>query len=200
MSAAQRLDEVFGLPEGSEVYVLNDFKSSAYDAVRLFETWASTSFAISRFTPVRRMKVLRARLSRLANTTINVTICRGALKRRISTMKVEMIYLSQEDVIRCGGMSMDKAIDDWETDKHRMGDTMAYMFRDGKIDDSRIDASVSDLVAGRKSGRDNDDQLTYTCNVGLGLYDVAIAARVYQYAKENGIGQKLKLWDEPIMV
>ena len=23
-------------------------------------------------------------------------------------MKVEMIYLSQEDVIRCGGMSMDK--------------------------------------------------------------------------------------------
>lgn len=26
-------------------------------------------------------------------------------------MKVEMIYLSQEDVIRCGGMSMDKAID-----------------------------------------------------------------------------------------
>lgn len=52
-------------------------------------------------------------------------------------------------------------IDDWETDKHRMGDTMAYMFRDGKIDDSRIDASVSDLVAGRKSGRDNDDQLTY---------------------------------------
>ena len=29
-------------------------------------------------------------------------------------MKVEMIYLSQEDVIRCGGMSMDKAIDDLE--------------------------------------------------------------------------------------
>ena len=36
-----------------------------------------------------------------------------------------------------------------------------------------------------KSGRDNDDQLTYTCNVGLGLYDVAIAARVYQYAKKS---------------
>ena len=45
--------------------------------------WASTSSAISRFTPVRRMMVLRARLSRLANTTINVTICRGALKKII---------------------------------------------------------------------------------------------------------------------
>ena len=44
MSAAQRLDEVFGLPEGSEVYVLNDFKSSAYDAVRLFETLGLNQF------------------------------------------------------------------------------------------------------------------------------------------------------------
>ena len=91
-------------------------------------------------------------------------------------------------------------IDDWETDKHRMGDTMAYMYRDGKIDDSRIDASVSDLVMGRKRGRDDDSQLTYSCNVGLGLYDVAIAARVYRYAKEHGVGQKLRLWDTPAMV
>ena len=44
MSAAQRLDEVFGLPEGSEMYVLNDFKSSAYDAVRLFETLSLNQF------------------------------------------------------------------------------------------------------------------------------------------------------------
>lgn len=29
-------------------------------------------------------------------------------------MKVEMIYLSQEDVIRCGGMSMDKASTIWK--------------------------------------------------------------------------------------
>ena len=114
---------------------------------------------------------------------------------------VSVAHLGANEVAEELFLRADKVvIDDWEPDKHRMGDTMAYMFRDGKIDDSRIDASVSDLVAGRKSGRDNDDQLTYTCNVGLGLYDVAIAARVNQYAKENGIGQKLKLWDEPIMV
>ena len=91
-------------------------------------------------------------------------------------------------------------VDDWETDKHRMGDTMAYMFRDGLIDDSRVDASVADLVIGRKRGRDDDSQLTYSCNVGLGLYDVAIASRIYHYAKENGIGQSLTLWNEPAMV
>lgn len=91
-------------------------------------------------------------------------------------------------------------IDDWETDKHRMGDTIAYMYRDGKIDDSKISGSVSDLISGNKKGRDNDDQLTYSCNVGLGLYDIAIAARVYRYALQHGIGEKLVLWKEPAMV
>ena len=51
MSATQRLDEVFGLPEGSEVYVLNDFKSSAYDAVRLFETLGLNQFRYIPFYP-----------------------------------------------------------------------------------------------------------------------------------------------------
>lgn len=51
MSAAQRLDEVFGLPEGSEMYVLNDFKSSAYDAVRLFETLGLNQFHYIPFYP-----------------------------------------------------------------------------------------------------------------------------------------------------
>lgn len=130
-------------------------------------------------------------------TTATKPIIHGAeIKKGVYVAHLGNNEVDEELILRADKV----VIDDWETDKHRMGDTMAYMFRDGKIDDSRIDASVSDLVAGRKSGRDNDDQLTYTCNVGLGLYDVAIAARVYQYAKENGIGQKLKLWDEPIMV
>lgn len=47
----QRLDEVFGLPEGSEMYVLNDFKSSAYDAVRLFETLGLNQFRYIPFYP-----------------------------------------------------------------------------------------------------------------------------------------------------
>ena len=51
MSAAQRLDEVFGLLEGSEMYVLNDFKSSAYDAVRLFETLGLNQFRYIPFYP-----------------------------------------------------------------------------------------------------------------------------------------------------
>lgn len=176
--------------------------------VRLNEEHAEKVYMIREVTAIQKLNMdVQAASDRLATiesgdilvtaTTATEPIIHGAEIKKV----VYVAHLGDNEVDEELILRADKVvIDDWETDKHRMGDTMAYMFRDGKIDDSRIDASVSDLVAGRKSGRDNDDQLTYTCNVGLGLYDVAIAARVYQYAKGNGIGQKLKLWDEPIMV
>ena len=112
-----------------------------------------------------------------------------------------VVHLGDNEVDEELVLKADKiVIDDWETDKHRMGDTMAYLYRDGKIDDSRINASVADLVVGRHPGRENDDELTYTCNVGLGIYDVAIATRIYRYALENGVGQELTLWDTPALI
>ncbi|MBD9251901.1 hypothetical protein EGR95_03260 [bacterium] len=176
--------------------------------VRLNEEHAEKVYMIREVTAIQKLNMdVQAASDRLATiesgdilvtaATATEPIIHGAeIKKGVYVAHLGDNEVDEELILRADKV----VIDDWETDKHRMGDTMAYMFRDGKIDDSRIDASVSDLVAGRKSGRDNDDQLTYTCNVGLGLYDVAIAARVYQYAKENGIGQKLKLWDEPIMV
>ena len=50
-------------------------------------------------------------------------------------------------VVHIGGNEVDDELiykadkivcDDWETDKHRMGDTLAYMFHDGKIGDDKI--------------------------------------------------------------
>ena len=262
MSAAQRLDEVFGLPRGSAVIVLNDPETKVSIAIMdgtlisAIRTGAVTGVCAKYMVPSRsktvglfgagpqcktQLMALKASLPQLEKAYVydlsreSGKICGGDVAKAehgraggerppctiesgdilvTATTATEPIIHGAEIkkgvyVAHLGNNEVDEelilradkvVIDDWETDKHRMGDTMAYMFRDGKIDDSRIDARASDLVAGRKSGRDNDDQLTYTCNVGLGLYDVAIAAHVYQYAKENGIGQKLKLWDEPIMM
>ena len=263
MSAAQRLDEIFGLPRGSAVIVLNDPETKVPIAIMdgtlisAIRTGAVTGVCAKYMAPSRsktvglfgagpqcktQLMALKASLPQLekayvydlsreraekfaAEMSQKLNMDVQAASDRLATIEsgdilvtattatepiihgaeikkgVYVAHLGNNEVDEELILRADKVvIDDWETDKHRMGDTMAYMFRDGKIDDSGIDASVSDLAAGRKSGRDNDDQLTYTCNVGLGLYDVAIAARVYQYAKENGIGQKLKLWDEPIMV
>lgn len=109
-------------------------------------------------------------------------------------------------IAHIGGMEVDydliyKAdkivIDDWEISKHRLGDTLSVMAAENLIGDDRIYASVGDVVCGHKRGRENCDEIIYTSNVGLGTYDIAVAARIYKYALANGIGSKITLWNDP---
>lgn len=56
-----------------------------------------------------------------------------------------------------------------------------------------IYASVGELVAGKKPGRENAQEKTMTCNLGLALDDMATAPMVYQRAIERKIGTWLEL-------
>ena len=56
-----------------------------------------------------------------------------------------------------------------------------------------IYASVGELVAGKKVGRQSARERTMTCNLGLALDDMATAPIVYRRASERGIGTWLPL-------
>ena len=56
-----------------------------------------------------------------------------------------------------------------------------------------IYASVGELVAGLKRGRENAKEKTFTCNLGLALDDMATAPIVLKRATERGVGTWLKL-------
>lgn len=56
-----------------------------------------------------------------------------------------------------------------------------------------IYATVGELVAGKKHGRENAKERTMTCNLGLALDDMATAPIVYKRAVERGIGKWLEL-------
>jgi len=56
-----------------------------------------------------------------------------------------------------------------------------------------IYASLGELVAGKKRGRDNAQEKTMACNLGLALDDMATAPIVYKRAAERGIGTLLEL-------
>lgn len=56
-----------------------------------------------------------------------------------------------------------------------------------------IYASVGELVAGKKRGRENDTERTITCNLGLALDDMATAPIVYKRAMERKTGTWLTL-------
>ena len=51
---------------------------------------------------------------------------------------------------------------------------------------------IHDIVGGRLSGRDNDDQITLFESQGLALEDIAACDRIVQLARENGKGSALK--------
>ena len=56
-----------------------------------------------------------------------------------------------------------------------------------------IHADLGELVIGSKSGRQNPEERTAACNLGLALDDMAVAPTVYRRAVEKGIGTQLPL-------
>jgi len=54
-------------------------------------------------------------------------------------------------------------------------------------------ADLGEIVAGKKPGRQTDEERTISINLGLALDDMATAILVYNKAKENGIGLQLEL-------
>jgi ornithine cyclodeaminase/alanine dehydrogenase len=56
-----------------------------------------------------------------------------------------------------------------------------------------IHATVGELVAGKKPGREHPRERTMTCNLGLALDDMATAPIVYRRAIERGIGTWLEM-------
>ena len=54
-------------------------------------------------------------------------------------------------------------------------------------------ADLGEIVAGKKPGREADSERIAAINLGLALDDMATAIRIYQRAKEKGIGKELPL-------
>jgi len=56
-----------------------------------------------------------------------------------------------------------------------------------------IHADLGELVVGKKPGRETDEEITITANLGLAIDDMAVAPMLYRMALEKGLGTKLPL-------
>lgn len=52
----------------------------------------------------------------------------------------------------------------------------------------------SEIVAGKVSGRSDEKEITLFKSIGIASEDVATAARVYELAKEKGVGREVPMW------
>lgn len=63
----------------------------------------------------------------------------------------------------------------------------------GAFKREQVHATLAEVVAGQKPGRARADEIILFDSTGLGLYDVAAAARLYERALERGAGARVSL-------
>ena len=86
-------------------------------------------------------------------------------------------------------------VDNWETIKHRLVSTVSLMCKEGLITDDDIHAQLGEILCGKKTGRENDEEIIYFNAVGTGILDLAVTTRCYKKALEQGVGTKLAYWE-----
>lgn len=111
---------------------------------------------------------------------------KGALVMNMADYEVDNDCVKKADKI---------VVDYWEGIKHRMISTVALMWKDGLVQDSDIHAELGQILCGFKTPRENDDEIIYFNAVGAGILDIAVVARCYLTAKENGKGIVLPFWE-----
>ncbi|MBQ4098388.1 MAG: ornithine cyclodeaminase family protein [Clostridia bacterium] len=112
---------------------------------------------------------------------------KGALVMNMADYEVDYDCVRRANKIVC---------DYWDTIKHRMISTVAFMWRDGLIKDEDIHAELGEILNGKKCGRENDDEIIYFNAVGAGILDLAVVTRCYKKALEQNKGIKIPYWED----
>lgn len=82
--------------------------------------------------------------------------------------------------------------DSWQQVRHRPVCYMAQDALSGTFDESKIYAEeLGEIISGAKKGRESDEEFCYYKPVGMGVLDLAIAARLYRKAQQEGVGKIL---------
>lgn len=84
------------------------------------------------------------------------------------------------------------AVDSIEQSRIEAGDLMPAIER-GVISWESV-TELGRIVAGRDSGRNSDDDITLFKSNGIALEDISTALRVYNLAREQGLGEEINLW------
>lgn len=116
-------------------------------------------------------------------------ITKGGLYIHVGGWEDEYGVAQKADKIVC---------DEWEVVKHR-SQTLCRMYKDGLLKDEDIYANLSELIAGTKKGRDNDDEFIYFNSVGLSYIDINFAYYIYNEAKKRGLGHDAVLAENNVV-
>jgi hypothetical protein len=68
-----------------------------------------------------------------------------------------------------------------------------HALKQGMIKETDIHAEIGEILLRKKVGRENEEEITLFDSTGLAVQDIAAANVVYELAKQNNMGQRVKL-------
>ncbi len=88
---------------------------------------------------------------------------------------------------------MDKlVVDDWGQCKGgKLGSLRAHV-ESGKLSEETLHAEMGEIVAGKRAGREGDEETILFWHRGLSLSDIALGHAMLEKAKSLGLGQRLR--------
>jgi alanine dehydrogenase len=84
-------------------------------------------------------------------------------------------------------------VDSREQSKMESGD-LIQMYGDDKRRWSSV-LELAEIVAGKTPGRSNPEQITLFKSNGIAIEDIVVAGRIYELARERGLGRQVPLWE-----
>ncbi|MBU1209424.1 MAG: ornithine cyclodeaminase [Proteobacteria bacterium] len=166
----ERVDSLISLlqktPRGQEVEILKARSpEEALDEADIVVT------ATSSRQPVFPGKVLRL----------------GAHINAIGAFQAEMQEVDEETILRSRIF-----VDSVAACLEEAGDLIIPL-KKGLIRHADIQAELGEVIAGRKSGRRDNQEITYFKSVGNAVQDISVAQAVFQRASAKGLGQEVGL-------
>jgi len=86
--------------------------------------------------------------------------------------------------------------DKWVTDLVKQAlvtGEIAQALADGAITEDSLYATLGEIVAGQKKGRESDAEITVFKSTGMAIQDVATAKKVYELAQEKALGVEVSI-------
>jgi len=111
-------------------------------------------------------------------------LSKGTFLANVSIMDVERdVFLRVDKVV----------VDDWDQ-SNREKKIINLLVESGEFSRERLHAELGEIVVGRKSGRENDDEIILLNPMGMAIDDIACAKAVYRLAEEKGAGTVLPIF------
>lgn len=113
----------------------------------------------------------------------NQFITNDMIGRGVTVLPLGSFRECADDLI----LSVDKIIvDNIEQCLHR--GTLKAVVESGKLNRSNIYATIGEIVAGKKAGRESAEERIMCITIGMGALDVAVASLIYEKALAKGVG------------